>query len=329
MAVRIKDVADKAGVSVATVSHVINGTKHVSDKKRTCIMEAINELSYTPNYLAKSLKENKSKVIGLVIPDISNYFFTEIATAIEHTLSLSGYNLLLCNSNEELELEIRHIKQLRSYMVSGMIIAPTTKDYDYRSLLGNADYPIIFIDRKLSNVQGDSISVDGAEAIEKAMDYLISKGHKSIGFIGAQTALSTTEDRFAGYKQALEKHGIAYNPRICGFGKAKIVEAREICKKILSEDKVTALIVSSSLMSFGAMQFLSDYMIKIPDEIAIIGYDDYIWSTITTPPMSTISQPTKEIGEKAAKLILERIKNPEKDIENIVLNAKLIIRQSC
>lgn len=329
MAIGIRDVANRAGVSVATVSHVLNNTKHVSDKTKERILKAIDELSYSPNYLAKSLKENKSKVIGLIVPDISNYFFTEVATIVEKKLNQQGYNVILCNSNEDINLEIQHIKQLKSYMVSGIIIAPTTRDYNYRKLIGNMEYPLVFIDRRLDSIQGDSIIVDGCSAVEQAVDHLIYKGHKRIAFIGASKGLSTTEDRFKGYIASLQKHQITFDQQICGFGDPKIKSSMELCKKILADRSITALLVSSSLMSIGAVQFLSNSSIKVPEEVAIIGYDDYIWSGITTPPLSTIKQPTSEIGEKAAELITERIITPNKKIENIILPAELILRESC
>lgn len=329
MSVRLKDVASKAGVSVATVSHVVNNTKPVSEKTKARIEAAIKELSYTPNFLAKSLKENRSKVIGLIIPDISNYYFTEIASIIEQRLNDAGYNMILCNSNENLELEIQHIQQLKAYMVSGMIIAPTTMDFDYRKLVASQDYPIVFIDRKLSTLQGDSIIADGACAVEEAVSYLIKKGHKRIGFIGANRGLSTTANRFLGYQNALKKNGIPLDSSLCVFGEPKINPAMSLCSQLFSQTNISALLVSSSLMSIGAVQFFTKNNIKIPEQIALIGYDDYIWSTITAPPLSTIKQPTSEIGYKAAETMLNRLENGNTPITEILLNSEFIIRESC
>lgn len=329
MSVRLKDVASKAGVSVATVSHVVNNTKPVSEKTKARIEAAIKELSYTPNFLAKSLKENRSKVIGLIIPDISNYYFTEIASIIEQRLNDAGYNMILCNSNENLELEIQHIQQLKAYMVSGMIIAPTTMDFDYRKLVASQDYPIVFIDRKLSTLQGDSIIADGACAVEEAVSYLIKKGHKRIGFIGANRGLSTTANRFLGYQNALKKNGIPLDSSLCVFGEPKINPAMSLCSQLFSQTNISALLVSSSLMSIGAVQFFTKNNIKIPEQIALIGYDDYIWSTITAPPLSTIKQPTSEIGYKAAETMLNRLEKGNTPITEILLNSEFIIRESC
>ena len=329
MACGIKDVATAAGVSIATVSHVLNRTRNVSDATRRKVEKAMKDLEYCPNYLAKSLKENKSNVIGLVVPDISNFFFTEIAGAVEMRLRKLGYNLILCNTDENLEQEKQQIAHLQSYMVSGMIIAPTTREYNYRKLFHTYDYPVVFIDRRLNTPQGDCVYVDTKSVSMEATEYLISKGHKRIAFIGALPELSTTVDRFGGYAEALKAHGIPLDMDIVGFGGAKDDSGYEICRKLLSHKDVTALFVSTSMMSIGAMRYLVESNISIPDEIAIIGFDDYMWTGITSPPLSNIKQPTVELGERATDILMKRIEDRNTDIRNEVLKAHLIIRESC
>ena len=325
----IKDVALAAGVSIATVSHVLNSTRYVSDETRKKVEKAMKDLSYSPNYLAKSLKENRSNVVGLVVPDISNFFFTEIAGAIETTLRKYGYNLILCNTDENFQQEKEHISHLQSYMVSGMIIAPTTREYNYRKLFNSYNYPVAFIDRRLNTPQGDSVYVDTKSVSKKAVEYLIGKGHRRIAFIGASRSISTTEDRFEGYSEALKEHDIPLDMNHVGFGGAKDDSGYEVCGRILEENDVTALFVSTSMMTIGAMRYLVEKGISIPDQIALIGFDDYMWTGITNPPLSTIKQPTVELGETAADILIKRIADRNADIRNVVLDAELIIRQSC
>ena len=325
----IKDVALAAGVSIATVSHVLNSTRYVSDETRKKVEKAMKDLSYSPNYLAKSLKENRSNVVGLVVPDISNFFFTEIAGAIETTLRKYGYNLILCNTDENFQQEKEHISHLQSYMVSGMIIAPTTREYNYRKLFNSYNYPVVFIDRRLNTPQGDSVYVDTKSVSKKAVEYLIGKGHRRIAFIGASRSISTTEDRFEGYSEALKEHDIPLDMNHVGFGGAKDDSGYEVCGRILEENDVTALFVSTSMMTIGAMRYLVEKGISIPDQIALIGFDDYMWTGITNPPLSTIKQPTVELGETAADILIKRIADRNADIRNVVLDAELIIRQSC
>lgn len=330
MAANISDVAKKADVSTATVSYVLNNTRVVKEETRKKVLKAIEELNYSPNILAKSLKENKSNVIGLLIPDISNYFFTEIAKSIEKTLQKYGYNLILCNTNEDPNLEEAQIKHLQSMMVSGLIIASSDKDRDYTKYFRGSSYPLVFIDRKVSNVQGDSVIVNGYSAVLNAINLLINKGHRKIGFIGGEPNLSTTTERLRGYKDSLKANNIPYAEKIVALAESNVKNGYNLCKTVLTNDNsITALFVASSMMSIGTMQYLVEADITIPDKIALIAYDDYVWALIANPPLTTIKQPTQEIGEMAAKLVIERIKNKDKDFREEILDAEIIIRSSC
>ena len=329
MAANISDVAKKADVSTATVSYVLNNTRFVKEETRNKVLKAVKELNYSPNILAKSLKENKSNVVGLLIPDISNYFFTEIAKSIEKTLQKQGYNLILCNTNEDPALEEAQIKHLQAMMVSGLIIAPSDKDRDYKKYFRGSTYPLIFIDREVSNQQGDSVVVDSYSSVVKAINLLVGKGHKRIGFIGGNPALSTTTERLKGYKDSLLANNISYDEKIVGLAESKVVNGYNICKEILSNaNDITALFVASSMMSIGTMQYLVESKITIPDKIALIAFDDYVWALIANPPLTTIKQPTQEIGERAATLVVDRIQNNNKPFAKEILDAEIIIRSS-
>lgn len=329
MAVGIKDVAEMAGVSTATVSHVINKTRFVSAEVTNKVEKAMEDLSYIPNLMAKNLKVNKSNVIGLIVPDISNFFFTEIASAIENTLQKKGYNLVLCNTNENLKLEKEQIAFIQSYKSCGIIIAPTTKDFNYTNLFQEKDFPVVFFDRRLDVSQGDSVTVNTFTLTKQAVLHLISQGHERIAFIGGHNGLSTTEDRLAGYKAALEEGNIEYDPSLVEVGDAKFEAAYDICSRVIANKNVSAVFVASSLMSIGVMKYLVNNNYSIPSQIAVIGFDDYIWNEITYPPMTTIKQPTIEMGETVANLIVERIENRGMEPRNVVLDGEIVFRQSC
>ena len=329
MAVGIKDVAERAGVSTATVSHVINKTRYVSAEITSKVEKAMEELSYIPNLMAKSLKVNRSNVVGLIVPDISNFFFTEIASVIENTLHKKGYNLVLCNTNENLQLEKEHISFIQSYKSCGMIIAPTTKSFDYASLLQEKDFPVVFFDRRLDHPIGDSVTVDTYTLTKKAVSHMISQGHRRIAFIGGHQGLSTTEDRIEGYKAALADGGIPFDPALVEVGNAKLDVAYDICSRVIAKQNVSAVFVASSLMSVGVMKYLVDNKFSIPEQIAVIGFDDYVWNEVTYPPMTTIKQPTTAMGETAARLAVERIENRSLKHRNIILDGEIVFRQSC
>ncbi len=328
MAVGIKQIAETAGVSTATVSHVINHTRFVSEETTRKVEKAMEELSYSPNYLAKMLKEKKSNMIGLVIPDISNFFFTEIAAAVEKKLSGSGYNLVLCSSDEDPEKEKEKIAHILTYIPAGIIIAPTDRTCDYKGLLGNL--PAVYVDRKVERIAGDSVRMDSRSAVSNAVGYLIASGHSEIGFIGGVAGISTTDERYQGYISALLEAGLKPDPSLISFGDSRIQSGYDSCRILIERNRnMSALFVSNNLMCIGAMKYLVQHSIRVPEDISIIGFDDYDWTEITNPALSTIKQPADKMGEIAASLLLSRIADPDKPIEEIVLDGRLVLRNSC
>ena len=329
MSASIKDVAVKAGVSVATVSHVINNTRFVAESTKEKIMAAMDELKYVPNSMARSLRTNKTKTVALLIPDISNFFFTEVAEAIESVLSKKGYSLFLCNTGENIDIEKKQIMQMSAQLVSGIIIAPTSRSFDYRSMFTDVNYPMVFIDRKTDKLQADVIMVDGKSATYKAVSELIGKGHKRIGYIAGRDGLSTTDERLEGYKEAIEDHGLAIDEELIKKGDSKYESGYCLTEELLMKTNATAIFVSNNLMSVGAMKCLSNKNISIPERMAVVGFDDYNWATITNPPLSTIKQPVSKLGVMAAELVLKRIENPEGTFTEYNLPAEFIERKSC
>lgn len=329
MSASIKDVAVRAGVSVATVSHVINNTRFVSDSTKKKIMDAMEELKYVPNSMARSLRTNKTKTVALLVPDISNFFFTEIAEAIESVLSKKGYSLFLCNTGENIAIEKKQIMHMSAQLVSGIIIAPTSRSFDYRSMFTDVNYPLVFIDRKTDKMQADVIMVDGKSATYKAVSEFISKGHRRIGYIAGRDGLSTTDERLAGYKEAIADNGLALDDKLIKKGDSKYESGYCLTEELLMETDATAIFVSNNLMSVGAMKCLANKNVSIPERMAIVGFDDYNWATITNPPLSTIKQPVSKLGVMAAELILKRIENPEGEYMQYNLPAEFVVRKSC
>lgn len=329
MSVSIKDVAQAAGVSVATVSHVLNGTKYVTEATRTLVENAIKKLDYQPNYVARSLRVSQTNIVGLIVPDVSNYFFTSIAKSIEQELSNNGYNLLLCNSQENFEIELKKINALKAQMISGVIIAPANRAFDYRNVLPDSRYPIVFIDRKTDILQADTVIVNNYEATFEAISLLIQRGHERIGFIKGLDGISTTYDRLNGYYMALKSHRIDIDPSLVKDGDSTYESGYKIMEEYLDTTDISAVFVANNLMAVGAMHCLKDRNIEVPKQMAIISFDDYSWSVITSPAMSAIRQPTKEMGRIAAQMLVERIKNDTRAYEEKRLNAELVLRESC
>lgn len=333
MSPSIKDVAKKANVSTATVSHVINGTRYVSETTKIKVLQAMKELDYQPNLMAKSLRSRKSKIIGLIVPmlssDTSNFFFMSIANGIENVLKEHGYNLILSNSHENLQTELEQIKVFNSQLIDGLIIAPTAKSYNHYKEVMVKDYPVVFIDRKPSDYSGDFVLADSYKGANEAVKHMIEKGHKRISFVTGHLGITTSDDRLTGYKEALVENNIEIDPNLIIEGGPSFEEGYRITKQLVEESRTTALFIANNMMTLGALRYLNKHNIKIPDEIAVVGFDDYEWMRIISPPLSVVKQPSYKIGEHAVRILLNRI-NDGVDIEHehVILPTRFVSRDS-
>lgn len=329
----IKDVALKAGVSTATVSHVINKTRYVAEDTKLRVTNAMKELEYIPNHVARSLRSQKSKTVGLLMPvlenDTSNSFFMSIAQGIQSVLKEDGYNLILCNSNESVEDEEEQIRILSAQQVDGMIIAPTAKDHSYLKELLHPEFPLVFIDRSPEGYEGDCVLANGYQGTYEAVELLIEKGHKNIGFITSTLDISSTIQRLEGYKQALVDHKLEANPRFIKEGISKFESGYQLAQELADQEGVTAIFVSNNVMTMGVFKFLKEHKYKIPQDVALIGFDDYEWAKVTTPTLTMIKQPSIELGQKAAEILLDRIQLPSREYKEYKLSTEIIHRESC
>ncbi len=328
----IKDVAKKAGVSTATVSHVINGTRYVSEPTKQKVLKSMKELNYKPNIIARSLRSKESKIISFIVPDISNFFFTGIANHIEKRLKNKGYSLFLSNSNENLQQEKDLIDKINSHFIDGLIVAPCSGNHDFLKDKIQNNYPVIFIDRKPDGIKGTSILVNNEGASYEAVSKLIEKGHNKIGIITGLPGITTTHERLIGYKKAIIDHDLEIEENYIKIGDSKYNTGYKMTKKLLENTDISALFVTNNLMCVGALEYLNENNIKIPEEIAIIGFDDYKWASITNPPLSVIKQPIEKFGNKAVEELFKLLKDDTDNYfqENEVrLEAEFIQRLSC
>ena len=334
MAARIKDVAQHAGVSTATVSHVINKTRYVSQEVEKKVKQAMEELNYTPNLVARSLRNKKSSIIGLIVPiknnDNSNHFFMSIANGIESVLKSSGYHLLLSNSQENYKEEIRCIKMFNTQNIDGLIIAPADgKPYcKEEGIFG--DYPIVFLDRKPKSETkiGDFIASDNFEGAYNGVKALLEKGYTRIGFISGGLGLTSVDERLEGYKRALEDHGILLDDSLVCNAEGNPDNGYECSRKLIAEQAVDALFVANNNFGKGSITYIRNSGIAVPDQLGLIVYDDYEWTEVMDPPLSVIKQQTLQMGRRAAEIMMSRIQNPDKPYEEYLLPAELIVRKS-
>lgn len=326
----LHDVARAAGVSTATVSATINKTAYVSPALQERVRKAIEEVGYHPDAIARSLKTRTTKTLGLLISDISNPFFTSVIRGIEDVATPQGYMLLLCNTDERLEKEQAYLRLLRSRRVDGVIMAPVGGVEDYGDLRSAVGAPVVFIDRRVP-VQADAVAVDNTQGARDVVRYLVSLGHRRIGVIAGLPKISTSEERLAGYHQALAEAGIALEPDLLKVGYSRLEGGHEAARQLLALTKrPTAIFATNNLMTIGLMRAVAERGLQCPADISVACFDDFDWASVFHPRLTTVAQPTYEMGERAAELLLSRVggSGGEEPLK-VVLAPTLVIRDSC
>jgi len=326
--ITIDIVAEKAGVSTATVSRVLNKKGNVSEKVSQKVSNAIKELNYRPNRAAYHLRSGKGKRIGVLFADIQNPFFTSVLAGIENLLYQSGYTLLVGNSNEDPKREKIQLESLIDEGVAGIIVASVSKNFDRFKQAINYGIPILALDRIMDGISVDTVTINNIQAAQDATNYLIRLGHKKIAFISGPNNVSTSNLRRTGYEQAIEE--ISGLNKIIELGNFRQDGGYNAMIKLLSQEiKPTAVLVANNLMTLGALQALIEKKVKIPEEMSLLGFDDMPWSSSLQPPLTVVAQPTYNMGRIAAKLIIDRIQDPIAPAQQISLETNLIIRNSC
>ncbi|OZT77517.1 MULTISPECIES: LacI family DNA-binding transcriptional regulator [Salinicoccus] len=329
MKVTMKDIAKEAGVSVATVSHVINGTKNITEPKRSKVLEIIEKYHYVPNSTAKNLRTQSTKTAAMVVSSFTDSFVNGMIYGVEQKAREMGYSLLLVNTNEDEEYEKKSINLLYSKMVDGIILSPTSNDINYLNDFTES-MPIVLVNRynpvvkNAPRVTGDNFRVG-----YDATSHLIQHGHRNIGVIYAVPNVSTTEGRLAGYRQALEENGIMYDEEHLELGYATVEGGAKAAETLLKKEKdITALFIQNDLMTIGVISKLKELGLKIPENIALIGFGDSPSAAITAPPITNMVLPPQQIGAKAFES-LSKLINGETHVENIELPASMVVRKSC
>ena len=325
----IKDVAKEANVSIATVSRVINNAENVSTEIKEKVEKAIESLNYHPNSIARSLKNNITKTIGVIVADISISFFSHIIREIEKKCEEEEYGIIVVSSNDQPTKEYNCLKMLMEKRVDGIIISSTGFNQKYLNDINNMGIPVILIDRKPSMFSFDLVCVDKMMAMYDIVKMLLEKGHRKIGFISGPKELTTNHDRYIGMTQALYEYGLTLDKRTCYYGEYSINYGREILKEICnSKNRPTALISGSEAITYGILIEAQKQNLKIPDDISIVsfGINDELKELIK-PDITYVEDFKNEIGKIAGDLLFKRIDN-NSDHETIFLKAKIIDRGS-
>lgn len=328
----LRDVAEKADVSITTASRVINNPEKVSTETRQNVQKAMRILKYKPSRVAQRLRgsKGKSKLLGLIIPDIQNPFYSNLVRGIEDVAYGNNYAVILCNSDENPRKESFYLNVLRSESVDGVILPPIHQYGKVVEEIIEHGIPVICVDRKFEKKPVDTVVLNNRKGAYSAVSHLIEKGHEKIATITSKSRFSSFQERQAGYREALEDHHITYDENLVQEADPRSSEeAREITLKLLkSEDRPTALFVTNNLMSLGALKAIKELNLKIPEDVSLIMFDDMPWATVMSPSITTVKQPGYEMGRRAAELFFQRVKDPEREIVEITMDPKFIVRES-
>lgn len=326
--VTIKEVAARAGVSISSVSRVLNKTSIVNPEIAEKVKKAAEELNYKPNKIAQSLRMKKTQSIGLIVADINNSFFAEMSKTIAAEARKYNYNLLLFNVDEDSAKEHQCLLDIVHHQISSVIIAPTEKIVKNNSLIKKYKLNFIVIDRRIKSGVCNQILLDNVGAAFELTEHLIQQGNRRIAAIIHDDS-PTGPERLEGYKKALAANNIKYDSGICRLVKSKKKDGFNAAYDLFNETlKADALITSNPLLAAGAFEYLHQKNIQIPKDIAFASFDSATWMKLVTPTITSMTQPVSKIGEEAFRLALESIKNPKMASETITLRGLLTVRDS-
>jgi len=324
----IKDVAKEAHVSIMTVSRVINKKEYIASATREKVLKAVRKLHYRPNRVARSLVVQKTNFIGLIVPDIANPFFGDLAKGAERLAREKGYNLILGDTDGKVENEKEYIEAMRANMCDGIIlVAPRIEDTVILEL--NDTIPLVLVDRSIKSDKILQVWIDNEGAACKAVEHLIELEHRRIGFLTGPKNVQNSLRREEGYKRALKKHGITFDPELVVIGDFYFKTGYEKFDTFFKlKPRPTAIFASNDLMALGLINRAKERGIDIPGDLSIVGFDDIFLASMIDPPLTTVLHPTVEMGIKAIDRFLNRLDDIEKEEEKSYLVNRLIIRGS-
>ncbi len=330
MTITIKDIAKKAGVSYATVSRALNNRPEVSEKTRREIQRLAAEMGYKPNAIARGLVTKETFTLGLIIPDITNPFFPEVARGVEEAASDAGYSVFLCNTNWDVKKEKTYIELLEEKRVDGLILASVCEDEKSLRDLIDREVPVVLINRVPEQVSINYVAIDNIKGAQQAVEHLISLGHRRIAYVGGLKQVESTRERLQGYRLALAIHDIPFKEELVRYGTFKKESGYESALALLSlPQPPTAIFAVNDILALGVIHAIKDKGLKVPDDVAVVGFDDIPFAAYAEVNLTTVAQPKYTMGEMAAKILIDEIrKGPSPEKKYIVLPPTLVIRAS-
>jgi LacI family transcriptional regulator len=331
MSATIDDVARRAGVSIRTVSRVINNRPDVAETTRARVKQAMADLNYRPNSLAQSMVTGSTKTVGVVLPDISNPFFGRAIRGCEDTLAEAGYSIILCNTDENLEKEQKSLELLVDRRIDGIILWGSRADCDTLETLVGQNTPAVTIDCAVFCGNNVSLDVENRQGAQAITDHLISLGHERIGHLAGPSQRLTAQRRLLGYQQALEKNGLEFNPSLVIETAPSVYYGYHAALELLqSTDKLTAAFAYNDLMAIGAMLACQQLGLSVPRDVAIVGFDDIVTASLVSPALTTVRIDQYRLGTLSGQLLLERLTQKRSEGPSTAsFPTEVIVRNSC
>ncbi|MDP4179215.1 MAG: LacI family DNA-binding transcriptional regulator [Bacillota bacterium] len=330
MAASIKDVAKEAGVSIATVSRVLNEVDVVNEDTKKKVQDAIAKLAYRPNIVARSLKTQKSRTIGIIIPDISSQFYPEIVRGAEDVANIYKYNIMLCNTDLDADKEKEYLMVLKEKMVDGVMYMSSSLEPEILELIKKLQMPMVLVETTDNNKTFPSVTIDNEKAAYDGVKYLINKGNKKIAYIGSPAnEVNASAKRYLGYKAALEESNINIDENLVCFGGLKTADGYNSVINKLKDYDVDAVFCSGDEIAMGAINAFREIGKNIPDDIDVIGFDNIYSASIFYPKLTTIAQPIYDMGSVGMRMLIKIINKKSLDKNHYTLPYELIERDSC
>ncbi len=327
----MRDVARLAGVSITTVSHVVNGTRTVAAETKARVLNAVAATGYTGNVLARSLVTGGTGSLGVAVSLVANPYFTELIRAIEGEAAKDGCTLLLADTRDEPDAEQKAIRTLRSRRVDGLLLAPSAMaTRTVLPELHQLKVPIVLIDRLADGNHVDQVGTENVHATADMVRHLAEHGHRRIGLVRGASGLATTLERVRGYRLGLNRAGLPWNPSLVVSGESTTPAARTALHHLMAlEAPPTAVIAANNNMMVGVLHAARERGLRLGTDLALVGYDDVEWADLVDPPISTVGQPIDQIGRTAVRLLLARIADPDRAPQTVRLPPRMLLRGSC
>lgn len=334
--ITIKDIAKELGLSTSTVSRALRDSHEIGAETKKMVLDYAQKVNFKPNRIAQSLKDHKSMSIGVIVTEISNSFFSQVINGVESIAHKNGYTVIIAQSMESAERELLSLQHLTSSSIDGLIISVSTESENFHYLkdLHQKGMHIVFVDRAIDNIETHKVVVDNFKGAYKATKHLIDQGKKNIAILSNNIGLSISRDRMAGYIEALKDHNLPVKDtmiKYCNLGGMKYTEVEDAMKELMKKrNKPDAIFAGSDKLTIGCLRYLKEREIKVPDNVAVIGFSNTDLTDLIDPPLSVIRQPAFEMGEASTELLLSLIKSkkPVTKFETRIHTTELFVKKS-